>query len=229
MGLSYLPFFWWNQHVHNTFRVVTKHQISAQAYQSQLNHESSTVMGEISHHFLHQILTLNSLSTRGVLLINVGVIVAWVIIRLFLHKRNSLLKVLLAIDLSFIVYYVSVLAMYLVSMPYKEAIHLDGLERYLSSMVVLNLFLAALAVAVAMDKAMYVQEIKKRGVRSFSSLITKNIYQFTTLALMIFSTILMISEIDGVEYNNAHSQEELPVQLQKLQSKRRSITTKGFC
>lgn len=216
MGLSYLPFFWWNQHVHNTFHAVTKHQISAQAYQSQLNHESSAVMGRISHQFIHQILTLNSLSTRGVLLINIGLIVAWVVIGLVLHKRTPLLKVLLAIDLSFVVYYVSVLAMYLVSMPYKEAIHLDGLERYLSSMVVLNLFLAALAIAIAMDRAMFVQEIQKRGVRSFSSLITKNIYQFTTLALMIFSTILMISEIDGVEYNNAHSQEALPVQLPQI-------------
>ncbi len=63
--------------------------------------------------------------------------------------------------------------MYLVSMPYAEAIQLDGLERYLSSMVILNLLLGAMVLAVVMDQAMFEQRIGRRGVRSFKNVFTK--------------------------------------------------------
>jgi hypothetical protein len=216
MGLSYLPFFWWNQHVHSTFNAVSKHQISADAYKSQLAHESSSVIMKIGSKFLHQILSFSSLSTRGVVLINVGLLLAWIIIRFFLRKKNNLLKSLIAIDISFIAYYISVFAMYIVSMPYAEAILLDGSERYLSSMVILNMLLATMVLVVAMDRAMFEQDISRRGIRSFSTIISKNIYQLSSLVLMLFSTILMFSEINGIKYNNTLGKEQLPVQLKKI-------------
>lgn len=216
MLLGYLPFWLWNQHVHATFKAVSKHQISTQAYQSQLAHESTTVILKIGHKFLQQILSLNSLSTRGVLLINIGLLIAWIVIRWFINKPNHLLGTLIAIDFSFVAYYISVFAMYIVSMPYAEAILLDGCERYLSSMVILNLLLATMSLVVAMDRASFEQRIFKRNLRSFSSIITKNMYQIMALGLMIFSVILMFSEINGIEYNNTLGQEQLPVQLKKI-------------
>lgn len=216
MTLGYLPFYWWSQHVKATFTAVSKHQISTQAYKSQLSNESSTVILKIGHKFIHQILSWNSLSTKGVILINVGLIVAWLITRIFLDKKNNLLATLIALDLSFVAYYISVFTMYIVSMPYAEAIKLDGSERYLSSMVILNLLLGAMSLVVAMDKAFYEQNISKRSLRSFSSIITKNIYQITALVLMIFSIIMMFSEINGIEYNNTLGKELLPVQLEKM-------------
>lgn len=216
MGAGYLPFYWWNQHVHATFAAVSKHQISTQAYKHQLAGESSTVIMKIGHKFLQQILSLNSLSTRGVLLINLSLLIAWIVIRLFMHKKNNLLATLIALDISFIAYYISVFAMYIVSMPYAEAILLDGCERYLSSMVILNLMLGAMALVVAMDRAYFEQRISKRSLRSFHSIITKNMYQILALGLMIFSVILMFSEINGIQYNNTLGKEELPVQLPKL-------------
>lgn len=80
-----------------------------------------------------------------------------------MHHKNPLLKTLFAIDVSFLIYYGSVFAMYLVSMPYAEAIQLDALERYLSSMVILNLLLGAMVLAVVMDQAMFEQRIGRRG------------------------------------------------------------------
>lgn len=133
-----------------------------------------------------------------------------------MHRKNSLFKALLAIDVSFLVYYGSVFAMYLVSMPYAEAIQLDGLERYLSSMVILNLLLGAMVLVVSMDRTMFEQRIGRRGVRSFKNIFTKNLYQLTALVLMIFSTILMFSEINGIEYNNTLGKEQLPVQLKQI-------------
>lgn len=216
MGLGYLPFFWWNQHVHATFSAVSKHQISTDAYKSQLAHESSAVIAKIGSKFLHQILSFNSLSTRGVLLINVGLLGAWIIIRWFLRKKNNLLKSLIAIDISFIAYYISVFAMYIVSMPYAEAILLDGSERYLSSMVILNLLLATMVLVVAMDRASFEEDVSKRGIRSFSNVITKNVYQLSSLVLMLFASILMFSEINGIKYNNTLGKEQLPVQLKQI-------------
>ena len=43
-------------------------------------------------------------------------------------------------------------------------------------------------------------------------------YQILALGLMIFSVILMFSEINGIQYNNTLGEEELPVQLPKLAS-----------
>ncbi len=208
--------FWWNQHVHNTFTTISKHQISAQAYQQQLHHEGNAVVIKIGHRFLDQILNWHALSTRGVLLINAGLLIGWIVITFLMHHKNPLLKTLFAIDVSFLIYYGSVFAMYLVSMPYAEAIQLDGLERYLSSMVILNLLLGAMVLAVVMDQAMFEQRIGRRGVRSFKNVFTKNLYQLTALVLMIFSTILMFSEINGIEYNNTLGKEQLPVQLKQI-------------
>lgn len=214
--IGFLPFFWWNQHVHNTFTTISKHQISAQAYQQQLHHEGNAVVIKIGHRFLDQILNWHALSTRGVLLINAGLLIGWIVITFLMHHKNPLLKTLFAIDVSFLIYYGSVFAMYLVSMPYAEAIQLDGLERYLSSMVILNLLLGAMVLAVVMDQAMFEQRIGRRGVRSFKNVFTKNLYQLTALVLMIFSTILMFSEINGIEYNNTLGKEQLPVQLKQI-------------
>src|SRR5699024_9404962 len=109
---------WWNWHVKTTFPI-SKHQISAQAYSKQLNGESHTELLKIGHKFIEQIFSLNSLSTKGIILINVILIVAWLFIRLKEHHKNDLLGVVLLLDLIFVAYYVSLFGMYILSMPYK--------------------------------------------------------------------------------------------------------------
>lgn len=215
-GLSYLPFYWWEWHVKHVFVSVSKHQISAAAYKSQLAHESTTVIYKIGHKFLSQILSFDSLSTRGILLINICLLVTWLAIRYLFRKKNNLFKVLVALDVIFIAYYISVFAMYIVSMPYAEAILLDGFERYISSMVMFNMLLATMAIVVAMDHTLYEQRIEKRDLRAYSSIFTKNAYQISSLVFMIFSVIMMFSEINGIEYNNSIGQLDLPVQLKKI-------------
>lgn len=106
--------------------------------------------------------------------------------------------------------------MYIVSMPYAEAILLDGSERYLSSMVILNLLLATMVLVVAMDRASFEEDVSKRGIRSFRNVITKNVYQLSSLVLMLFASILMFSEINGIKYNNTLGKEQLPVQLKQI-------------
>ncbi|MCZ9311086.1 hypothetical protein PAF15_03740 [Weissella koreensis] len=202
--------------MHTVFKAVSKHEINAQAYKQQLAGESSQIIGKIGHKFLEQIFSLSSLSTKGVILVNLTLIIAWFIIRLCLKKRNNLLVSLIAIDLSFVAYYISVFAMYIVSMPYAEAIVLDGSERYLSSMVMLNMLLAGMILVIAMDKAMFEPRIKERGIRSYHSILSKKIYQNSGLFIIAFATIFMFSEINGLKFNQSLNKVQLPIQLSKM-------------
>lgn len=215
-GVGFLPFYWWSDHVKTVFTTVSKHQISTKAYSHQLASEGGTVIAKIGHKFLEQIFSGNSLSTKGVLLINVTLLVAWLVIRFVSHKHSNLLKTVLAIDFVFVSYYISLFAMYVVSMPYAEAIVLDGFERYMSSMVILNLLIGVVAMAIAMDRAFMEQRIEKRSIRSFQSIISKNVYQISAFVLMIFSVIMMFSEINGIQYNNSIGENELPVQMTQI-------------
>lgn len=215
LGCGALPFIWWEQHVHATFKV-SKHEISAKAYGQQLSTEGSAKILKIGHKMLEQLFNLNSLSVQGILLINATLLIAWLLIWLSSHKKTNLLKMLAVIDLIFVTYFGSLFGMYILSMPYNEAILLDGYERYMSSAVVLNLFIGAIVLVRAMDVALYEQRIEKRDLRTFRSIFTKNFYQMSTFILLIFAIIMMFSEINGTNFANRYNRNTLPQQFKRL-------------
>ncbi|WP_461219217.1 ABC transporter permease [Lapidilactobacillus salsurivasis] len=226
--LGVLPFLWWQQHVKITFPSSSKHQIDFQAYLRQLKGESDGTMMKITTKFFRALFDPSTLALQGMLLVSAALLVAWIVIRWVIKRRNPLLKLLIVVDLGYLLYAVSVLAMYLVSMPYAEAIKLDGLERYLASTVILSLFVAALALAVEFDYALYEQNFAKRGLRSFRSVSTKTIYQTVSFGLLTFSVIMMVSEINGIDHINAVNQRTLPVQLTKISQPRTKVTDQKF-
>ena len=210
-----LPFIWWEIHVHATF-TTSKHEISASAYQSQLANDGMTGFINIGKAFLHQIFSFNSLSTVGFLVLNIGLIVAWVIFKYICHYPNKLLKLLGWLDLISLLYYGSLLGMYVLSMPYAEAITLDGFERYMSTVVILNLFIGAMFVVYIIDKNYYEQDFNQRSPRNFKYLWTKNSYQLSTFLIMFFSIIMMYSEINGTTFTNYYNRRTIPVELSKI-------------
>ena len=207
-----LPFLWWEWHVNHTF-TESKHEISAQAYSHQLSHEGGGAIYKIGHQFLKQIFNNNSLSTKGIILINVVLLVGWLGLRWWGHQRNPLVKVLLWLDLIFLLYYGSLFGMYILSMPYAEAITLDGFERYMSSTVVMNLLLGAMVLARYLDYGLYQQDFSKRDLRAFRSIHTKNVYQMGSFLMIFFAIIMMYSEINGTTFTNRMNHAALPVQL----------------
>lgn len=215
-GIGFLPFYWWTVHVKQTFVSLSKHEVSLNAYQHQLVHENQHVFTIIAHKMLSQVFSSQSLSTIGFLLVNVILATAWGVIKFILHKQNVLLKVMIALDVAIIAYYLSVYTMYVVSMPYAEAIVLAGFERYMSSMVIFTILIGAMALAIAIDYTFFEQNVAKRELYSYNSMVTKNIYQVTSLTLFLFATILMFSEINGTKYSNQHSENTLPLQLSKI-------------
>lgn len=210
-----LPFIWWEIHVHMTF-TSSKHEISASAYQSQLAHDGLQGFLSIGQAFLHQIFNLGSLSTQGLILINLGLIGAWAIIKYIFHRPNNLFKLLGWLDLITVLYYGSLLGMYVLSMPFAEAITLDGFERYMSTVIVLNLFIGVLCIVYVIDETYYEQDISKRSPRNFHSILTKNSYQLSTFLIMFFAIIMMYSEINGTTFTNNYNRRTLPVMLTKV-------------
>ena len=215
LGTGVLPFIWWEWHVKHTF-TVSKHQISTQAYAKQLHGESQQALIKIGHKFLTQIFSLNSLSTKGILLINIVLILTWLFIRLRQHQRNNLLGMALLLDLIFIVYYGSLFGMYILSMPYAEAILLDGFERYMASIVILNLFIGAIALVRVLDRQQFEQNFQKRNTQAFKSATTKNIYQMATLVTGFFAITMMYSEITGTKFTNEMNHNTLPLQMTRV-------------
>ncbi|AVK63761.1 ABC transporter permease [Lactobacillus sp. CBA3606] len=215
LGIGLLPFLWWERHVHQTF-TVSKHEISATAYRQQLSTEGTAKILKVGHKMISQLFNLNSLSVEGILLINATLIIGWLLIRFVSHQHSNLLGILGLIDLIFITYFASLFGMYALSMPYSEAIVLDGYERYMSSTVILNLLIGAMALVRAMDYALYEQRFERRSLRTFKSIFTKNFYQMATFIVLIFAIIMMFSEINGTNYANRYNRNTLPQQMKRI-------------
>ncbi|GEO47730.1 hypothetical protein [Companilactobacillus kimchii] len=215
IGIGIAPFLWWNWHVKQTFPI-SKHQISTQAYSKQLNGESHRALLKIAHKFIEQITSFNSLSTKGILLINIVLIITWMFVKFYQHQHNNLLGMAILLDIVFIVYYISLFGMYILSMPYAEAILLDGFERYMASTVILNLFIAAICLVRVIDHQQFEQNFQKRNTQSFKSALTKNIYQITTLVIAFFAITMMYSEITGTKFTNEMNHNTLPLQMKRI-------------
>lgn len=210
-----LPFIWWEIHVKLTF-TESKHEISANAYSHQLSQDGIHGFIVIGQQFLKQIFNFGSLSTQGFLVLNILMIGGWAIIKYTCHHPNNLLKLLGWLDLVSLLYYFSLFGMYVLSMPFAEAITLDGFERYMSSTVVLNLFIGAIALVRVIDETFYEQDMSARGPRNFQSIWTKNGYQLASFLVMFFAIIMMYSEINGTNFTNNYNRRTLPVMLTKV-------------
>jgi len=213
-GLSVIPFLIWLNHVKNTF-TSSKHQLDATAFSGQLNAEGLDYMREIAQRMLDASLQWSSLSTRGMLAINVSMLAVWIGLKI-IHRQSNVLSQLLLLDLIFILYYISIFAMYLVSMPYDEAVVLAGFERYLSTVVVLLMLWAAGIIVRTLDDNMFERNYDQRNLKSFRVLRNKKIYQRSAFAVLFFAIIGLNGEIGRLNFNEQQNGDRLPLQLAKL-------------
>lgn len=149
-GLSFLPIMVWKAYVKANFPI-TKHEVSVSAYQAIFGEKDTTIIDQISQFFVTTITSLQTLSTQGIVLTQVIVIVAYLIIRFRVQRRAPILWQLLLIDVIVIVYYLGIYAMFLFSMPTEEVLYLAGFDRYASSIVTLALGLAMMFLAREID------------------------------------------------------------------------------
>lgn len=89
-GLSFLPITVWKTYVKANFPI-TKHEVSVSAYQAIFEEKDTTIIDQISQFFVTTITSLQTLSTQGIVLTQVIVIVAYLIIRFRVQRRAPIL------------------------------------------------------------------------------------------------------------------------------------------
>lgn len=213
-ALSALPFMVWLKHVKSTF-TSSKHQLDAAAFGGQLNAEGLDYMRDIAQRMLDASLQWSSLSTLVMVGINVVLLTVWIVLK-YMGRRSIILNQLLLLDFVFVLYYISIFAMYLVSMPYDEAIVLAGYERYLSTIVILLLFLAGGMLVRTLDDNLYERNYVKRNLKSFHSLKNKRLYQRTAFVLWFFAIIGVNAELGKIQFNERLNERSLPVWIEKV-------------
>ncbi|MFV8252941.1 hypothetical protein ACNNLS_07800 [Aerococcus viridans] len=149
-GLSFLPTTVCNAYVKANF-AITKHEVSVSTHQAIFGEKDTTIIDQISQFFVTTITILQPLSTQGIVLIQVSMIVTFLIIRFRVQRKTPILWQLLLIDIIVIVYYFGIYAMFLFSMPTEEVLYLAGFDRYASSIVILALGLAMMFLAREID------------------------------------------------------------------------------
>lgn len=204
--LSFMPIWLWNTYVKVTFPI-TKHEVSVTSYQEIFQAKDGTIIQQITELFIDTITSLSTVSTQGLLLVQVIMIGAYIIIRWGIGRKNPILWQLALINIITIIYYIGIYAMFLFSMPTEEALYLAGFDRYASSMVIMALGLAGMFLARQIDYAFYEQRIDYRNFKSYKSIKTKKLYQYTSIFLLFSSVLLIMSESGGLLYNEKDYQE----------------------
>lgn len=200
-----MPIWLWNIHVKASFPV-TRHEVSVTSYQEIFQAKDGTIIHQITDLFIDTIRSLSTVSTQGILLVQVMMIGAYSIIRWEIGRKNPILLQLALIDIITIIYYIGIYAMFLFSMPTEEALYLAGFDRYASSMVIMALGLAGIFLARQIDYTFYEQRIDYRNFKSYKSIKTKRLYQYTSIFLLFSSVLLIMSESGGLLYNDANYQ-----------------------
>jgi hypothetical protein len=214
-GTALVPYVMWTIHVGQEFSS-SKHAVSLSAYQQIFLEKDASITAKITENFMAALMDLSSIPSQGVLLFNFLMIGSYIIIRYFVKRNNSLLRYTLAVDLIIITYYIGIYFMFLFSMPTEEALVLAGFERYASSIIIFSLGVAMMVLSREIDYSLFEQGIQSRNHRSFKNLTTKKVYQFSGVGLLFFAVIMLLSENNGMKYNNTMYKNSLPYAFSKI-------------
>jgi len=165
--------------------------------------------------FIQSITSVHQLAAQGLLLINLLAVVTWLNARFGFRMRWKLLKVLLLMDVLMAVYYAGILAFYIVAMPLDEALRLAGFERYACSMVLFVIGSVGICTVRDVERSLYVQQGEERDYRAFKSLQSKRVYQYATLIAFGMATVLLMTDINGMNMLQKTYPDTLPAHAEK--------------
>ncbi|MPM74270.1 hypothetical protein SDC9_121255 [bioreactor metagenome] len=140
----------------------------------------------------------------------------YLVARFVFHKRWKLLLALALLDLAVVLYYGGILAMYVLSMPLDEALRLAGFERYASSMILFMLGALSMRLTMDVENSFYQQQGEQRDYRAFRSLTAKNIYQFATVVFSLLASLILLSELNGMNSIKQAYHESLPAKVEAM-------------
>jgi len=226
---SMVPFILWDIHVKNTFtEEISKHSVNIGSYQDIFAEKTNEITSQIVQSFISTITDWHSLSTQGIILINVLFMGSFLIIRIIFKKNSSLIKMLFLTNVIILLYYVGILGMFLFSMPIDEALVLAGFERYASSMVIFSIGVFSLTLVQEMDVLLYEQNMAIRNHKSYKSIKTKKYYQYSSLLLLFFSTGLVLSESNGMIFMNKSYENEIPYLIKTIVKDNQNLNNASY-
>lgn len=222
-------FLLWEIHVKNTFtEEVAKHSVNIGSYQDIFAEKTNEITSQIVQSFISTITNRHSISTQGIILVNILFIGSFLIVRVIFKRKSQLIKMLLLTDTIILLYYVGILGMFLFSMPIDEALVLAGFERYASSMVIFSLGVFSLTLVQEMDSLLYEQNIEMRNYKSYKSIKTKKYYQYSSMLLLFFSTGLILSESNGMMFMNKSYENEIPYLIKSITKDNQDLNNANY-
>lgn len=99
---------------------------------------------------------------------------------------------------------------------FDEALYLAGFERYSSSIVVLFCGCIMLCATIDLSNAFSIKMGNHYNYKAFHSIKTKQYYQIAVIITLVICTITLISEYNGLIYNQNQYTQSLPYKVMKV-------------
>lgn len=217
MLLVFLPSWLWHWHMQTYFQgVENKFQLSGQALKRGYEGKTPEELRQITQLFFQSALDPSSRPVIGFLVFHTAALLACGAAYFILKKRWATGKVLIALDIVTVLYYLGILAMYLFSMPLDEAIRLAGFERYASSIIILFAGGVIMSLTADIEKSFYVKIGSQGDYRSFYSAATKKCYQTSVLVSITVAVSFLLSEYNGMALLKKSSIDSLPTKVEAV-------------
>ena len=212
--LSFMTLILWQMHMKLEFSgVQNKFDLTDQSML-----KTSEDIKQICKLYLHSCFDFTSRQTIGIFAFSIVVILICLFTKHFLNKKLTLFKTWLALIILLICYYFGILMMYIYSMPLDEAIYLAGFERYSSSIVVLFCGALMLCATIDLENAFSIKMGNHYDYKAFYSIKTKKYYQLSILITCAVCIITLLSEYNGLLYNQQEYPSSLPYEVEKVTS-----------
>lgn len=210
---SYLPILFWQIHMKLEF-VGIKNKFDL-ASASAANKSTDDII-KICKLYVQTCFDVSSRQTLGVLCFDVAVLVVCILNYKIWHKQLKLIYTTICLNIMLVLYYIGILAMYIFSMPLDEALYLAGFERYSSSIVVLFCGCIMLCATIDLSNAFSIKMGNHYNYKAFHSIKTKQYYQIAVIITLVICTITLISEYNGLVYNQNQYKQSLPYKVMKV-------------
>lgn len=208
---SYIPTLLWKIHVNHVFSGVSQKFDTAH-----LQTKTAGQVNKIIHLFVQSSFDFSSRQTIGIFAFEIIAIIACFVVYRVLHKKWSLMKAIVALDVMLVAYFVGILAMYIYSMPLDEALYLAGFERYTSSIVILFCGALVLCATIDLQESFEIKMGMIHDYKAFHSVKTKKYYQVSIIVLSALSIITLLSEYNGMVYNQQQYATSLPCKVEAV-------------
>lgn len=209
--LSMVPMFIWKAYFNMRFGGIdTKFNISQTNLEQVASTKTIEQIQEIIQIFLTTIMDMANPVTVGFLIINILGIIACLVAKYGIKKKWYLWKVLLLTNMMVIIYYIGLLGMYIFLMPIDEALRIAGFERYVCSIIIYQIGCLSLCLTLDIERSFHIKMGDIYNPRGFKSIQTKNLYQKATVICIVFSVMILTSEINGLNYIKDQYEDSLP-------------------